>query len=79
MASTLDSMFALGEAAASDIEDIILCFEHAYNNDEIFLEVFRSVKPDKIHQWLMTYFSPRLLLPDITVYKITSKVSGLAL
>ena len=77
MASTLDPIFALAEAAASDIEDIILCFERAYNDDEVFIEVFRDVEPDEIHRWLMKYLSPRLLLPDIVVYKITNNVSGL--
>jgi hypothetical protein len=76
MELTLDPIFALGEAAASDIEDIILCFERAYKDDEVFVEVFRGVEPDEIHEWLMKYFSSRLLLPDMTVYKVANKVSG---
>jgi len=78
MASTLDPIFALAEATVSDIEDILLCFERAYNDDGIFSQVFRDVEPDEVHQWLLKFFAPRLLLPDMTVFKITNTISGSA-
>jgi hypothetical protein len=76
MTLTLDPKFTLSEALPSEIDEIFHILERAYGTDGNWVEIFKEVNPDEIHQYLMTYLSPRWTLPDITIYKITEVATG---
>ena len=76
MTKALAPGFKLSEGTLADSDEIWRVCEDAFEKDDIWQAAVKGCKKEDIHPWVMSIFTPRWNLPDITFYKITEESTG---
>lgn len=68
--------FEIREASLEDMEELWHVLMSAYGSDEVWVSIFKSVKAEEVHPWIMANLNPRWTMPDIKNYKVVELSTG---